>query len=62
MFYFDKLYFDLYKTPGCRQNTFAGVYNRSKMNEILCPASDPDVQPPRLYPEYKSTVLRAPTR
>lgn len=32
------------------------------MNEILCPASDPDVQPPRLYPEYKSTVLRAPTR
>ena len=32
------------------------------MSEILFNNFDPEVQPPHLYPEYKSTVLRAPTK
>ncbi len=32
------------------------------MSQTLLPAFDPMVQPPRLSPDYKSTVLRAPTK
>lgn len=32
------------------------------MNKTDIKKSDPTVQPPRLYPEYKSTVIRAPSQ
>ena len=68
MFVLYKLYFDLSKIIFHLPATFVAFFKQTfsqslhNMSTIIYNRFDEEVHPPRLSPDYKSTVLRAPTK